>query len=79
MLISAEHKEEVEEIKAGLSSEFDMKDLGEAKRILGMDIVRDRNAKKIWLTQRDYVQKVLKKFQMDNNKSVSVPLDNNSN
>ena len=39
-----------------------MKDLGEVKRILGMDIIRDRKAGKLWLSQRDYVHKMLKKF-----------------
>ena len=29
---------------------FDMKDLGSAKRILGMEILRDRKACKFWLS-----------------------------
>ena len=33
-----------------LSKTFDMKDLGSAKRILGMEILRDRKARKLWLS-----------------------------
>ena len=34
-----------------LFKSFDMKDLGPAKQILGMQILRDRKAKKLWLSQ----------------------------
>lgn len=51
-----------------------MKDLGDAKRILGMDIIRDRRRGTLWLTQQDYISKVLKKFQMTESRSVTTPL-----
>ncbi|KAK3040178.1 hypothetical protein RJ639_028428 [Escallonia herrerae] len=57
-----------------LSREFDMKDLGSAKKILGMEIHRDRKAGKLWVTQKSYVEKVLERFSMLNAKPVSTPL-----
>jgi hypothetical protein len=51
-----------------------MKDLGAAKKILGMEICRDRDAKKLWLSQAGYVKKVLEWFSMENAKPVSTPL-----
>ena len=42
MLIACKIKDEIEVLKELLSSEFDMKDLGHAKKILGMDIKRNR-------------------------------------
>ena len=45
MLIAAKSRKEITIVKKLLSSEFDMKDLGVAKKILGMEITRD---KKIW-------------------------------
>ena len=33
-----------------LFKSFDMKDLGPVKQILGMQILRDRKAKKLWLS-----------------------------
>jgi hypothetical protein len=53
---------------------FDMKDLGEARQILGMDIFRDRSNGKIWLSQQKYVEKILLRFGMNNVKPVLVPL-----
>ncbi|TXG74239.1 hypothetical protein EZV62_002818 [Acer yangbiense] len=50
---------EIDRLKAQLSSEFDMKDLGEAKKILGMEIKRDRVKGTICLTQTQYLKTVL--------------------
>ncbi|KAE8673431.1 hypothetical protein F3Y22_tig00111783pilonHSYRG00232 [Hibiscus syriacus] len=40
-------KDHIEELKAQLAKEFEMKDLGSATKILGMQIHRDRNCKPI--------------------------------
>ncbi|KAK4394523.1 Retrovirus-related Pol polyprotein from transposon TNT 1-94 [Sesamum angolense] len=56
--------------------EFDMKDLGATMKILGMEIHRDRGLRKLWLSQRGYVEKVLDKFGMSKAKPVSTPLPN---
>ena len=37
-------------LKKDLFKSFDMKDLGPVKQILGMQILRDRKAKKLWLS-----------------------------
>jgi hypothetical protein len=76
MLIAANHLHDVNELKILLGKEFDMKDLGAAKRILGMEIHRDRGARKLWLSQKSYVEKVLNRFDMSNSKAVSTPLAN---
>lgn len=39
----------VKEVKLQMSSMFDMKDLDAAHFILGMEIKRDRPARRIWL------------------------------
>jgi len=52
MLIVAKNLDDVVGLKALLSQEFDMKDLGAAKKILGMEIHRDRSSKKLWLSQQ---------------------------
>ncbi|XP_015163879.1 uncharacterized protein [Solanum tuberosum] len=48
--------------------------ISDARQILGMQIVRDRDAKKLWLSQEKYIQKVLCRFNMDNAKVVNTPL-----
>ncbi|KAL5778245.1 hypothetical protein ACOSP7_011171 [Xanthoceras sorbifolium] len=51
MLIASKSQVEIERLKAQLHQEFEMKDLGEAKKILGMEINRDRKKGKLCLTQ----------------------------
>ena len=50
MLIASKSQVEIDRLKAQLSKEFEMKDLGEAKKILGMEITRDIEGRKLWLT-----------------------------
>ena len=52
------------ETKKFLSSNFDMKDLGEVSFILGIEIHRDRRKRVLGLSQKAYLEKVLKKYSM---------------
>src|SRR5438105_15926987 len=51
-----------------------MKDLGAAKKTLGMEIMRDRKSGKLYLSQKGYIEKVFHCFNMHNAKPVSTPL-----
>ncbi|KAL0391243.1 UNVERIFIED_CONTAM: Retrovirus-related Pol polyprotein from transposon TNT 1-94 [Sesamum calycinum] len=51
-------------IKAWLSTQFFMKDMGEASYILGIEIYRDRSRRMLGLNQSLYIEKVLKRFKM---------------
>ncbi|KAG8496506.1 hypothetical protein CXB51_009106 [Gossypium anomalum] len=62
MLIAAKDKGEIRKVKAQLSEEFEMKDLGPAKKILGMEILRDRKTSKFDLSQKGYIEKLLCRF-----------------
>ncbi|KAG8477766.1 hypothetical protein CXB51_027752 [Gossypium anomalum] len=44
------------------------------KKILGMEILRDRKASKLYLSQKEYIEKVLCRFNMQSAKPVSTPL-----
>ncbi|KAH9703677.1 hypothetical protein KPL70_011177 [Citrus sinensis] len=74
MLIACKVREEIEDLKKILSSEFDMKNLGIAKKILGVEIERDRAAGLMFLSQKKYLTRVLHSFQMLNSKPVVTPL-----
>jgi hypothetical protein len=52
------------ETKKFLSSKFDMKDLGEASFVLGIEIHRDISKGVLGLSQKAYIEKDLKKFSM---------------
>ena len=53
-----------------------MKDLGATKKILGMRITRDNKNHKLTLSQGEYIEKVLERFRMQNEKPISTPLSN---
>ncbi|KAL4368326.1 hypothetical protein GQ457_05G026720 [Hibiscus cannabinus] len=44
-------KKKIDALKKALSNSFAMKDLGSAKQILGINIIRDRSKKFLWLSQ----------------------------
>ena len=60
MLIFGTNLENVNDIKSFLSSNFDMKDMGEVDVILGIKITRDSD--RIMLSQGHYIERMLKKF-----------------
>lgn len=62
------------ETKKTLSTSFDMKDLGEALFVLGIEIHRDRNQKLLGLSQRAYIDRVLERFNMENYKLGYAPI-----
>ena len=64
----------MDSIKGYLNKSFSMKDLGEATYILGIKIYRDRSIRLIGLSQSTYLNKVLKKFKMDQSKKGFLPM-----
>ena len=65
----------VHDAKHFLASNFDMKDLGEANVILGINILRDNDC--ITLSQSHYVEKILKKFEHFDMSPMPTPFDSN--
>ncbi|XP_038975178.1 uncharacterized protein LOC120106276 [Phoenix dactylifera] len=55
MLIASKSINAVNELKSALSAEFEMKDLGPSKKILGMEICRDRNKGVLHLSLGGYI------------------------
>jgi hypothetical protein len=62
------------ETKRFLSSNFDIKDLGEASFVIGIEIHRDRRKGVLRLSQKAYLEKVLKKFSMHACNPTSAPI-----
>ena len=73
MLIASKDKSDIQKLKGLLSAEFEMKDLGAAKKILGMEIYRDRSQNKLFVSQKGYIQKILSRFGMSNAKALDTP------
>ena len=76
MLVVGHDAKMIGDLKKELSTSFDMKDLGPTKQILGMQILRDQKARKLWLSQEQYVGQVLERFNMKNAKTIGTLLAN---
>ncbi|GKD04760.1 retrotransposon protein, putative, ty1-copia subclass [Tanacetum coccineum] len=74
MMIACKSKAKIGPAKSSLKREFDMKELGEAKKILGMEIVKDRSRNILRVSQSGYVSKILNNLRIDNGKSIEMPL-----
>lgn len=51
-----------------------MKDLGDAKKIIRIEITRNRDKRELSISQEDYLWKVLGNFNMDQSKPITTPL-----
>eukprot|EP00253_Pinus_taeda_P005746 PITA_05746 len=63
----------IKEIKEEMSQVFDMKDLGELRYCLGLEVWRD--ADQTFLSQGKYVKSLLENFRIDQCKATTVPLE----
>jgi hypothetical protein len=52
--------------KQFISQNFEMKDLGEASYVIGIEIHRDRKQRILKLSQKGYIEKVLDRFKLKN-------------
>ncbi|GJV63965.1 hypothetical protein Tco_1474793 [Tanacetum coccineum] len=67
-------KAEIGSTKSLLKKEFNMMEPEEAKKILGMEIVRDWSLKILRVSQPSYVSNILSNFRIDNGKLLKMPL-----
>ena len=74
ILLIGNHIPTLRSVKAWLGNCFSMKDLGNAGCILGIKIYRDRSRRLIGLSQSAYVDKVVKRFKMEDSKKGNLPM-----
>ncbi|CAI5458689.1 unnamed protein product [Closterium sp. Yama58-4] len=73
-ILVAKDSAQMTSVQAALSKALQMKDLGDLKHYLGMEITRDRKARTISLSQEFYIDNVLKRFEMELCTPVATPL-----
>jgi len=76
MFIARSIMQDINVLKKKLANSFVMKHFDAANKILGMRITRDKKNRKLTLSQDQYIEKVLERFRMKNEKLVSTPLAN---
>jgi hypothetical protein len=74
ILLVCSDKNLLHETNGFLSSNFDMKDLGDASYVLGIEIHQDRTKSVLGLSQRAYIEKMLKRYNMHNCSNQPAPV-----
>ena len=75
LTITGSSLEMIQDFKTSMASTFKMKDLGEMKTFLGLEITRDREARTISIGQGKYIDKILCRFPVDDLKPYTTPME----
>ena len=75
--IIAHHKQDIAWFKKEFRQDFKIKDLGDLKKILGVEIKRDRRNRTITIHQSTYIKKLLKNMEMeeDRHRTTDIPMN----
>ncbi|KAM2056264.1 hypothetical protein ACFX16_029094 [Malus domestica] len=76
LIITGDDEAEILQTKENLSVRFQMKELGQLKHFLGLEV--DRTQEGIFLCQQKYAKDLLKKFGMLECKLISTPMEPNA-
>lgn len=67
----------LKEITANLKRQLNIKEQGDAKHFLGMEVIRDRKRGTLWLGQAQHARSLLEQFGLSNAKGRKTPMDTN--
>jgi hypothetical protein len=73
ILLASSDKDLLAEIKRFLFSNFDMKEMGEAPYVLGIEIHRDRQKRLLGLSHKTYIENILKRYDIHQCKDSPTP------
>jgi len=75
LIITGDSVEDISDLKKLLKQKFEMKDLGELRYFLGIEVIQ--SPKGMWLLQRQYALNKLSEYGMTGCKPISIPLEQN--
>ena len=77
LLICGKSRRKIDEVKTKLSNKFAMKDLGEVKTYLGINIEYDHKKCEMRLNQSDYIESLARQYNIENCKPYCTPMEQN--
>lgn len=77
ILIIGNCENKIMETMKKLKGEYEMTDLGSPKKFLGIEIIRDRKNQRLFLSQRNFIENILKRFDMTQSVTVNTPMRTN--
>ncbi len=75
LIVTGDSDADISDLKKLLKQKFEMKDLGEWRYFLGIEVIK--SSKGIWLLQRQYALNKLAEYGMTGCKAISIPLEQN--
>ncbi|KAA3467751.1 Integrase, catalytic core [Gossypium australe] len=76
LIITGDDSEEIHQVRQNFSVRFQMKELGQLKHFLGLEI--DHTKEGMFLCQEKYAKYLLQKFGMLNRKTITIPVEPNT-
>ena len=74
-ILTGDDTDGILEIKKQMAERYNLKDLGLASRFIGVNIIRDRPNRVIYLNQHDKIKKILETYKMSDAKPCSTPIE----
>src|SRR5579859_5279262 len=74
LIIFGKNMLSIQDLKAALNKEYEMKDLGELKYFLGIQVHHSKKQKLIHISQSGYIGTLLERYNMQDSNSARVPL-----
>jgi hypothetical protein len=68
------HYLEALELKNKLRKAYELKELREISKFIGIRIIRDRPNRKLWICQNNYIEKITHRFYLTSVKPPKTPL-----
>lgn len=68
----------VMDLKARLREHVEITDLGELHWLLGIEVKREKEKRTISLSQRSYIESIIRRFGFEDSKPISTPMDPNT-
>ena len=75
LLLFTNSKEQMVKLKDDLRGLFDITDLGEPNKLVGLEFTRDRERGTLTIRQTKYIESILERYGMHDANPVSTPLD----
>ena len=74
-LLAADSPESMDHMITDIRGSFDIQDLGEPERLLGVKITRNRIKGQIHISQPAYIDSIAKRFNITPGKSITTPME----
>jgi hypothetical protein len=77
LMVASDNPRKLQRLKSELSKSFEMKDLGPLSFCLGIEFTQDVEKQTITMSQSKYIKETLSRFNMENCKGVTTPINPN--